>query len=475
MPPSKDDASTKEAPERSSPGGDHAERNSEANNEASKSGAEEVFEAQRNESDVSGQQVAVQRTDATREQVARGNLPNLELYDSGNNSSEGIPKAPSVRGVERQDSTGPVQGQAPSERMLSGFEVAANDQSRTQARSSDGDRSTEATEGAKESSMVKTGMSAEKRTDVNGRDCRSVDKTVADGRHVPVLDVKKAGLPDSEAHGSLSAVPVDINDKPGEQSFLTATHGLVDLPKDNGRSYQLLDDGFKKTDTDDDGNLSRDELKQRVNEANSSAEQTRASASLSYQAQYVLDNYDSIASRSRDLNPNATGVTNEGLAQHYMENAKITLRTADQTKLPAELFSGSRDRDVAILKSKDLTPSEKASIGKNFDVSGTNANPDDMVTAIGHAHGSARAEKVCFIPEQTSGLVSGGLEKGQLIPGAVQRTRLGTIGGMSGGPVVNKDNVVVGINHAGSADSPTSLMIPSAILRDEMEKAKLKK
>ena len=303
------------------------------------------------------------------------------------------------------------------------------------------------------------------------RDCTEADPTVADGYKIPTLDVEKAGLPPEESRGSLSAVPVENGDKPGERTLATTAHGMVKLPGHNseGNKYQLLDSGFKQTDTNNDGNLDRKELDARVKEGKADSENP-AGASLAYQAQYALNNYDGIAAKSKELDPKATGITNEGLAQHYLDNAKVTVRTASGESFPAKVVSGDRNTDAAVVKATGLNEKQNEAIGPNFKMSDTDPKKGDLVNTVGHASGTQGAESRCFVPTQAGGVVKG--EGTSLIPGKSDSVGVSMFSGMSGGPVVDQQqqNKVMGLNHA--SNDRRGYFIPASAVNDELRKAR---
>lgn len=331
-----------------------------------------------------------------------------------------------------------------------------------------------------------TSMSTAARTDTSGRECKYLDTSVAGGRHIPSLEVNLAGLPASESGGSLSAFPVNNKDKATEQSFATAAHGFTKLPDQTMKNnYQLLDDGFKRADSNHDGSLSKEELQSKLREqslkladldSDHQAKDLSKEESLKFQAQYILDNYDKIARKSKELDPSSKGVTNEGLAQHYMESAQITVRTHDGTSFPAHLAAADRNKNITILKADGLTAAEKASVGKNFEVSGKDASVGDFVTGYGFDGGAGAADRHCHLPDQSSGLISSGKERGQLMPGEVQKARVNMASGMSGGPVVDaQSNKVIGMIHAGGYQYRENLIVPASSIKELMEKAKHKK
>ena len=136
--------------------------------------------------------------------------------------------------------------------------------------------------------------------------------------------------------------------------------------------------------------------------------------------------------------------------------------------------TGAGIRDVAVLKAADLSADQKSAVGKNFEMSDSDAKPGDYVTALGHPGGDTRASKMCYVSNQISGIVTGEKRGGDLITGNVQDAKMFTLEGMSGGPVVDPDhgNKVVGINHASVNKNTHSEMVPASAVKEQLEKAR---
>lgn len=302
--------------------------------------------------------------------------------------------------------------------------------------------------------------------------CNLDDAKVSGDRMVPVLEVKFAGLPEHESNGSLSAAPVRNNDLSGERTLVTTTHGLVPLKNQAETPYKFLDKGFSASDSNNDGTLDREELNKQIRE-------NAPDSSTRFQAQYILDNYDKIAARSKELDPSAKGITNDGLAQHYMENAKITVRTAAGQSFPAQLVSGNRDTDVAVLRASGLNQEQYASLGRNFEVSRSNPQAGDVILPTGHAGGKPVADARCFSPRQSIGSILGERtgEPGSLISGRTDATQAQIARGMSGGPVLDnrRDHVIVGLNHSTLITGTEARIVPASAIQDELRKARLKR
>lgn len=315
-----------------------------------------------------------------------------------------------------------------------------------------------------------TGITLEPRPDVNK--CSDIDPKVVNGRAVVSLNVEQPGLHPMEPYAktTLSGIPVNNGDGRNERSFVTTAHGMVKLASDpNKDSFQLLDDGFKISDTNGDGSLDKDELKKRASEVKADPNNEKLDR-LSYQANYVLSNYDSIAETSKKLDPNAKGVTNEGLAQHYLEKAKVTIKTHDGTTIPAQVIAGDRNTDIAVLKASGVTQQQHESIGKNYKISRRDAEIGQTIDSIGHAGGTQGADARCFVPTQARGMVVPD-KLAPLMPGKTSTIGVGIIGGMSGGPAMDANrDVVVGLNHA---SAPNRATITSArAIQKELLKAR---
>lgn len=393
-----------------------------------------------------------------------GVLPSLKV-DEAPNTDASQPLSPDQNLRQGKAGNNPStdgkysNSRSDAERMLSDFEITDN---------------------SAQPKIEPTGLTSNKKTSTP--DCSNTDTTMSEGRKLPTLDVEQPGLPPNESRSSLTATPVDNVGRSDQRTLVTTAHGMVGLEKHEGagNKYQLLDKGFQQTDTNGDGSLSREELQRRKLEGQhgqagdpNSAESQR-SASLAYQAQYALDNFDSIAQKSKEMDPSASGITNDGLAQHYLENAKITVRTASGASFKAEVASGDRNTDVAVLKTESLSPEQHEALGKNFQVSKTDPQRGDAIRATGHPRGTWGAEPACYKPTQSTGTV-GDPQPHKLIRGEAIKHDAPTQSGMSGGPVLDKrrDHVVVGLNHSGDGANRSNL-VPASAIREEILKAQRK-
>lgn len=447
--------------------GNHAER-SEASSHRGAGESQHINNAQhevQNSSRAngdSGRKSFNQIKQNTSELEQRGNLPSINLdgqsaqstTKQSNNTNDRAEGVQSTNSKSNKESA----GQADAQKMLDGFSLDSKD-----AKQLSGDAGLHSTSLTKE------------RTDSAGRQCDELNKTVADGKIVPSLTVQRAGLPDGEAGVSLSAVPVNNQDKANEQTLVTTAHGFTKLANENKSGYQLLDNGFDKADTNHDGSLSKDELSKVASDAKTAEKPDAKTASLAYQAQFAIDNYEAIADKSKELDPKSNGVTNEGLAQYYMEQASITVNT-DGKSIPAQFQSGDRSKDIAVLKATNLSPEDKEAFGKDFEMADHDAKVGDLVTSYGHSGGIDGALLHCHIPDRSEGRVSSDKQKDGLMPGDSQEMKIGVISGASGGPVVDPshDNNVVGLNHSSLDSGARSYMIPSSVVKDELLKAREK-
>ncbi len=435
----------------------------------------EVGDAPRSASDskqISGAQQEVQDT------LSNGNA-GAGSYDQIKQNSADLEKQGTLPSFSLDDKHSSAQSSSGQSDKKSQSTTAV-DQSNSQVGAAVDHSNSQTGAAADQSDVHPTGISKGRQSSADSEysnRCAGAEQTVADGRLLPTLSIESAGLPVSDSMSTESAFPVNNNDGANDRTFVTAAHGLTKVSIDKNSKYQLLDEGFAETDSNRDGNLSKEELQTRLSASEQSGKSDDKSASLRYQAQYVLDNYDSIANKSKELDPHATGVSNEGLAQYYMEHAKITVNTPDGQSFPAHLESGDRNKDVAVLKATDLSAEQKSAVGKNFEMADTDAKPGDYVNALGYPGGDTRASKMCYVPNQISGMVTGEKRSGDLISGNVQDTRMVTLEGMSGGPVLDPDhgNKVVGINHASVNKTTHSEMVPASAVKEQLEKARLGK
>lgn len=142
-----------------------------------------------------------------------------------------------------------------------------------------------------------------------------------------------------------------------------------------------------------------------------------------------------------------TGIVFDGAGKiltnwHVVENAiSITVTLPDETAVPATLFRGDPDRDIALITISDQAGLVPPVFG---DVSELEVGQD--VVAIGHALGLAGP------PSVSTGIVSA---LGRVLPNGIGGLLTGLIqtdaainSGNSGGPLVNDRGEVIGINTA---------------------------
>lgn len=264
----------------------------------------------------------------------------------------------------------------------------------------------------------------------------------------------------------LTTWPVATDRAPGERILATAAHGFVRMPHEHSiAEHKILDEGFKALDTDKSGTLSREEVgealkKEQERERTYTPPKERAVGEpiddsetiptaqeppFTNQIKYVMDNYDAILATTRRLDPSAVGVSNEGLAQHLLENAKARIQTPCGD-IPVDVVSGDRRADVAILRASGLSAGHEAMIGRDYVLADRTPRSGESLTLSGYP-GNRESGATGAPPTESTGNALGFMRSNWTGEFVATHTAE-TFGGMSGGPArSNETGEVLGLVH----------------------------
>lgn len=151
--------------------------------------------------------------------------------------------------------------------------------------------------------------------------------------------------------------------------------------------------------------------------------------------------------------PDGVVVTN----RHVIEQPReVTINTWDGRSLPAEVAGLAQDTDLALLRLEDATGLPVAQLRTAPVTRG------EEVLAVGYPGGGPAT----VTPGRVLGTVDGTV-LGE--PAEVIRVEVEITQGSSGGPLVDRDGLVVGVMFALEVDAGTALAVPVATLLDRLE------
>lgn len=255
----------------------------------------------------------------------------------------------------------------------------------------------------------------------------------------------------------LTAFPVALDGGTGDatdgrRTFATAAHGVADYQSQ--RLFGPVD--FVFTDANGDNQLSREELDQQAREFLSRP--TKERVQTANDMAHLSARFTEVSGISRDIDPNAQGITEAGIAEYYRQNTQVTIHTP-QGDMPATLLGEDRDNDVVIMQVQGLTPETEHAIGPNLPIAEDDAQRGDEFVALGWRDGVLRQDEgEVRKPHPTQWAEEAVLNTADIIQG------------MSGGPLISRETgEVIGLNHTSGYYGATH--VPASTIRNVLHDA----
>jgi hypothetical protein len=239
--------------------------------------------------------------------------------------------------------------------------------------------------------------------------------------------------------------------KPGEQLIGTADHVVEDRLR---QSYQLGANLFA-----DKSELSKADLEKKGNEVVAGVDDKKAQQIFKSNRDYARDelsylsgNFDQIQKVSKELNPNAKGITLDGLDEYRRRNTTLDVETA-AGHFNAKIANRDPGTDVAVLRISGLKPDEQKRIGPNREFETSELAIEQPVKSVGFK--KSVDSKIDGL-EQVTSLKD--TKESITLDQALEK-------GMSGGPTFANNFKVIGINHATDRRAGIGFITPITELR----------
>lgn len=257
---------------------------------------------------------------------------------------------------------------------------------------------------------------------------------------------------------SAVVLKLDAEQEARSKFILTANHTVAEMPN-WGFTFQSKRD-FGDIDKDNDGQLLRQEIEAYREWECPDDELTKEWGQLREkraQLTHLLEHFDQIQEISRDLDPEAKGVTMAGLDAFYKTTTRSSVRTKDGF-VDVQVVASDPQSDLALLEVADSSQKHKKSFPAGLTISDEKVKPGDTVASVGYVDGKwTRIDSTVVgsdLEPDDNGKVSTFTTDKLLTPGT------------SGGPTIREgDNqsTFVGINHAHGSD--TGIIVDSAAVR----------
>ncbi len=257
---------------------------------------------------------------------------------------------------------------------------------------------------------------------------------------------------------SAVVLKLDAEQEASSKFILTANHTVAEMPN-WGFTFQSKRD-FGEIDKDNDGQLLRQEIEDYREWECPDDELTREWGQLRErraQLTHLLEHFEQIQKISHDLNPEAKGVTMDGLDAFYKAATHSSVRTKDGF-VDVQVVASDPQSDLALLKLDTRPERQNDSFPAGLTLSDDKVTPGDTVASVGYVDGKwTRIDSTVVgneLEQNDYGKVSTFTTDKLLPPGT------------SGGPTIREgDNqsTFVGINHAHGSD--TGIIVDSAAVR----------